>query len=95
ASDDHPLLDVPAAWRREIPGQLLDATHVELRGVEEVAPETVLAQLSPTGTTSVASHIADGAGWVFTDFQIADGFSRYLVLDASLTPRQAGRTVQR
>lgn len=95
ASEDNPLLDVPAAWRCEIPGQLLVATHVELRGVDEVAPETVLAQLSPTGTTAVASQIADGAGWVFTDFRIADGFSRFLVLDASLTPRQAGRTVQR
>jgi len=95
AADEHALLEVPAGWRKEIPGKLIVATHIELRSVGEVAPDTVLAQLSPTGMTTVASQVADGAGWVFTDFQIADGFSRFLVLDASLTPRQAGRTVQR
>lgn len=95
AADEHALLEVPAGWRKAIPGKLIVATHIELRSVREVAPDTVLEQLSPTGTTSVASQVADGAGWVFTDFQITDGFSRFLLLDVSLTPRQAGRTVQR
>ena len=93
--EENALLEVPASWRKEIPGELIVATHIELRSVNEVSPATVLAQLSPTGMTTVASQVADGAGWVFTDFQIADGFSRFLLLDASLTPRQAGRTVQR
>lgn len=95
AADEHALLEVPAGWRKAIPGRLIVATHVELRSVTEVSPETVLSQLSPTGMTSVASRVADGAGWVFTDFQITDGFSRFLLLDVGLTPRQAGRTVQR
>jgi uncharacterized membrane-anchored protein len=92
---EHALIEVPANWRQDIPGLLIVATHIELRSIEEVSPETVLSQYSPTGMNSIASQIADGAGWVFTDFQIADGFSRFLVLDDSLTPRQAGRTVQR
>ncbi|PTD96080.1 DUF3422 family protein [Pseudothauera lacus] len=89
------LLDVPAAWRKEIPGQLIVATEIELRTVAEVSPEEVMAKLSPTGTQTVAARVADGAAWVFTDFQISEGFSRFQVLNASLTPRQAGRTVQR
>lgn len=93
--DEHALLEVPAAWRRDIPGQLIVATHVELRAVAEVSPETVLTQLSPTGHPTVASKVADGAGWVVTDFRITDGFSRFLVLSSALTSRQAGRTVQR
>jgi uncharacterized membrane-anchored protein len=32
---------------------------------------------------------------VFTDFHIHEGFSRFLLVDAGLTPRQAGRMVQR
>jgi uncharacterized membrane-anchored protein len=32
---------------------------------------------------------------VFTDFMLTDGWSRYTVLDERLTPRQAGRTIQR
>jgi uncharacterized membrane-anchored protein len=43
----------------------------------------------------VAARVADEAAWIFTDFKIADGFSRFLVLDERMTQRQAGRTVQR
>ena len=43
----------------------------------------------------VGATVADGAAWVFTDFLFEDGFSRFLVIDVSLTRRQAGRTVQR
>jgi uncharacterized membrane-anchored protein len=93
--DEHALLAVPAAWRKRIPGQLIVATHVRLRQVEATAPDEVTARLSPTAAPTVAAKVAGGGGWVFTDFQIVDGFSRFLVLSATLTPRQAGRTVQR
>jgi uncharacterized membrane-anchored protein len=43
----------------------------------------------------VASRVADAAAWIFTDFKIDNGFSRFLVLDERMTQRQAGRTVQR
>jgi len=43
----------------------------------------------------VAAQVAGGAAWVFTDFKIDNGFSRFLVLDVALTQRQAGRTIQR
>lgn len=95
SSDEHALLAVPAAWRKSIPGQLIVATHVTLRTVEALDPQQVMDRSSGSETSLVASKIADGAGWVFTDFRITDGFSRFLVLNASLTPRQAGRTVQR
>lgn len=89
------LLAVPAAWRQDIPGELMVATHVELRSVDRVSPEAVLARATPRGRTLVATQVGDGAGWVFTDFAIEDGFSHFTLLDAALTPRQAGRTVQR
>ena len=43
----------------------------------------------------VAAKVAEEAAWIFTDFKIDNGFSRFLVLNESLTQRQAGRTVQR
>jgi uncharacterized membrane-anchored protein len=82
-------------WLAAVPGRLIVATHVELRPADEMTPESVLAALSPSGRTMVAAKVADGAAWVFSDFKIDNGFSRFLVLDVSLTPRQAGRTVQR
>jgi uncharacterized membrane-anchored protein len=55
----------------------------------------VLANLTPGGRTMVAARVADEAAWIFTDFKIDNGFSRFLVLDERMTQRQAGRTVQR
>jgi uncharacterized membrane-anchored protein len=45
---------------------------------------------------AVGAEIGDGAGLAFSDFHVhADGCARFLVLDRSFTPRQAGRTLQR
>ena len=82
-------------WLAAVPGKLIVATHVELRSGQEITPESVLAGLSPSGRQMVASQVADGAATIFTDFRIDNGFSRFLVLDVSMTKRQAGRTVQR
>ena len=82
-------------WLKGIPGKLMVATHVELRSTAEISPESVLAGLTPNGRTMVAGRVADEAAWVFTDFKIDNGFSRFLVLNERMTQRQAGRTVQR
>ncbi len=89
------LAAAPQAWLQSLPGKLIVATHVELRSAAEITPESVMDTLSPTGTAMVGAKVADGAAWVFTDFLFHDGFSRFLVIDVSLTRRQAGRTVQR
>jgi uncharacterized membrane-anchored protein len=82
-------------WFSGIPGQLIVATHVELRSTDEISPDSVLNSLTPNGRTMVASRVADNAAWIFTDFKIDNGFSRFLVLNANMTQRQTGRTVQR
>ncbi|NML26745.1 DUF3422 family protein [Zoogloea dura] len=89
------LAAAPQAWLQSLPGKLIVATHVELRSAAEVTPDSVMDKLSPTGTAMVGAQVADGAAWVFTDFLFEEGFSRFLVIDVSLTRRQAGRTVQR
>ncbi len=82
-------------WLSGIPGKLMVATHVELRSTDEISPDSVLASLTPNGRTMVAARVADDAAWIFTDFKIDNGFSRFLVLNESMTQRQTGRTVQR
>ncbi|EXI76450.1 MAG TPA: DUF3422 domain-containing protein [Candidatus Accumulibacter phosphatis] len=86
---------LPRECLQAVPGQLIVATHVELRTIAEVAPQSITAELSPTGRQMIAAQVADQAAWVFTDFMLDQGATRFLVIDASLTPRQAGRTVQR
>ncbi len=82
-------------WFSGIPGKLMVATHVELRSTDEISPDSILSSLTPNSRTMVAAKVADGAAWIFTDFKIDNGFSRFLVLNQSMTQRQTGRTVQR
>jgi uncharacterized membrane-anchored protein len=92
-----PLPELPAAWVKGIGGQLLLATRIAL-----VRDETELHEIDKTahkyfaGNTLVGSAIGGNTARAYTDFRIdSDGFSRFLVVDRSMTPRQAGRMVQR
>jgi uncharacterized membrane-anchored protein len=86
---------VPADWLAAIPGQLLAATHVEFRRLAERPLQPFLAAMENRDEAGVVSHVAGGAAWVSSDFRLHEGFTRFTVLDAGLTRRQAGRTVQR
>lgn len=92
---EHALGAAPADWVQAIPGQLLAATHLELLGTAATDPQHLMATLTAPGEVVVASHIAGKAAWVFTDFRIHDGFSRFIVVNDSLDRLRAGRTVQR
>ncbi|MCB1908329.1 MAG: DUF3422 domain-containing protein [Rhodocyclaceae bacterium] len=86
---------LPARWLEAIPGRLLVATHLSLRSAERTTPESVMASASREGSSMIATRVAEGGAWVFTDFLLTDGWTRFLVLDEKLTPRQTGRMVQR
>ena len=80
-----------------MPGEVIAATHVVLRRAygEGPAHEELAAELFD-GHALVGSDLGGGAAFAVTDFRVrADGFNRLLVLDRSLTRRQAGRMVQR
>ncbi len=96
AADASALDVVPPQWLAALPGTLIAACHIELRSTREVTPESVLSRLSHTsGRQMVVSRIANGTGWVFTDFMFSNGFSRFLVLDEAMVSRQPGRAVHR
>jgi uncharacterized membrane-anchored protein len=88
---------IPAEWLAKLPGQRLVAANVALMasGDGSLSLEDI-GQTHFAGNVFVGSVIADGAGAAYTDFRIhADGMSRVLVEDRSMSARQAGRMVQR
>lgn len=94
----NPAIDaVPTDWLQGLPGQVIVAAHVAV--AKAPSGPTDLEQISRAyfgSNTLVGSAIARGAGLALTDFRIRDdGFSRLLVYDQSMTPRQTGRMVQR
>jgi uncharacterized membrane-anchored protein len=94
---DPPALDsVPADWLASLPGEIIVATHAALLPAGVDGPDhEALAARHFGGEALAGAQVAAGAGIAFTDFRIRDGFSRLLVLDRSMTPRQAGRSMQR
>ena len=88
---------VPKSWVERIPGRVLVATHGGMvSNTRELGNLDTASARWFDGNVMVGSSVGDGAAIVLTDFRVrADGFSRFVILDHSLTPRQAGRTVQR
>ena len=97
------LAAVPADWLAQIPGEIMVASHGALLNAAEISgtAETPvdyegIAARWFAGNVLLGSQVGDEAATVLTDFRVrADGFSRFLVLDHHLSPRQAGRVVQR
>ncbi len=88
---DTALALVAAAWQRRFPGQMMNATHVEVFLADTATLATWFGEAPQVG-----SRVLGGAGEVWTDFRLhADGFGRILVCDRGLTPGQTGRLVQR
>jgi len=88
---------VPGDWLAGLPGCTMMAAHAALlRDDGRAIDHERLAERLFAGHPLVGATIAGGSAVAFTDFRIhADGFSRLLVRDRDLAPRQAGRMVQR
>ena len=85
---------LPPDWLATLPGQTIAAIDVTLLPAGEVSTDEVARRFA--GPTLIGSRVSDGAGRVFTDFQLtADGRSRWLVLDAGFTAGQQARVTQR
>ncbi len=91
-----PSSDVPQDWLLSLQGKLLVATHVVLERATGAAADTLPQMRRVFETNAVIGCEASQAAQVWTDFQVhADGFTRFVVLDAGLQGQQAGRLVQR
>ena len=87
---------LPKRWLERLPGELLAAMHLSLlnNGTLDVNTDSLGRYLQPDSLAG--SYCSGGAASVWTDF-LADreGYLRFLVIDESLSPAQAGRLVQR
>ena len=88
---------LPAEWLAALPGEALLASHITLMDAKQDIPDhEQISHEMFNGNALIGAHIADGAGIAMTDFRIqADGFSRLLVANRQMTPRQTGRNIQR
>ncbi|MEO1719373.1 MAG: DUF3422 domain-containing protein [Pseudomonadota bacterium] len=88
---------LPTEWVANLPGTILVASHVLLlpepkKGFDHDA----LSREAFGGNFLIGSEIGGGAATTFTDFRVhGDGYSRVVVYDRNLKPRQAGRMIQR
>lgn len=99
------LAALPTDWLASLSGQIIVAAHAafvgscdtsgSIPGGTQIDYEAVSDRFFD-GNSLVGATISEGAGTALTDFRIGGGgFSRFLVIDHNLTPRQAGRTLQR
>ena len=84
-----------AVWFAGISGQALAQLRIEHRLVPAITAEQLIADMTVVDHQVVVSHCVDGRAAVITDFKFVDGEMNFLLLDAGMTQRQAGRTVQR
>lgn len=90
------LESVPEGFVAGLPGQRLVAVHAVLAAAPPTAPDVeALSGRLFEGNVLIGGEIAGGAGLALTDLRLHAGWTRLWVADRSLTPRQAGRTMQR
>ncbi len=91
-----PALRLPPGWLAALPGRTLVAAHAKLIAADGTDADPHFGARHFGGHIVVGSEVGDGAGTAYTDFRIhADGFSRFVLVNRSLTPRQSGRMLQR
>lgn len=97
AYQDMALSVVPEKWLEEMPGEMLVGIHLYLGQNEDCSRFNKEQITNIFGTNSiVGAMLSENCASAWTDFHIhGDGFSRILVNDISMNPRQAGRVIQR
>ena len=88
---------VPADWIAALPGESWSPPmSLLVRQNNASSNYEPMAAKYFGGNILVGSALGEGVATALTDFRIhKDGFSRFLVLDRSMSARQAGRMVQR
>ncbi|WP_395674217.1 DUF3422 family protein [Phenylobacterium sp.] len=91
-----PWAGLPGDLIAALPGQLIRATQIAVRGRDEPAPtEAEVASLF-AAEECVVCDVDDGAARIWSDFRLhEDGFGRLLIQDLSLSGGETSRLVQR
>jgi uncharacterized membrane-anchored protein len=86
---------VAAEWVSHLPRPVMSAMHIEVRQWEPQHAERESLSRLFEGHRLISSHVVENAAQVWTAYRIhGDGFLRFLVINESLNPCQAGRLVR-
>ena len=87
---------LPPGWLAALPGRTLVGAHARYLHGGDLRPDPAALADHFGANIVVGGAVGEGAGHAFTDFRIhADGCARFLLVNRSFTPRQAGRMLQR
>lgn len=92
---------LPKDWLASLPGQLMVAMHAALLPAAQEAPAGDISQRWFGGHDLIGAEIGEGNGVAYTDLllhpdtHLAEGFSRYVVIDRAMGASQSGRMLQR
>lgn len=92
---------LPGEWLAALPGEVMVATHAVLLPADQEAPAAEISQRWFGGHDLIGAEIGDGNGVAYTDLRLhpdprlAEGFSRFVLIDRNMGPSQSGRMVQR
>ncbi len=94
---DRPAIEaVPADWLAALPGETMAAINAAVIQDDPAITFDHMAKEWFRGDWLIGSSIGGTVGKAFTDFRIQeDGFSRLLITNREMTPRQSGRMLQR
>jgi len=94
---EHPVSDlVPREWLSNLPGQVMNAVHLELENHTTPQRNPIEIARYFEGHTYVGCEVAGGCALLWTDMRVhEDRFVRILMRNVSMSERQAGRVVQR
>jgi len=84
-------------WLESMPGEVLYAGNIAVMDSDfDLSDIDELSARHFAGNILIGSRVGGGAGVALTDFKVhGDGFSRMLLRNDSMRPRQCGRVVQR
>lgn len=94
----NPAIDeAPSAWVERLPGELIVAANAELVDDEAITLDyATIAERYFSGNALVGAAVTGGGAVALTDFRVhKDDFSRFLIVNSSMSPWHAGRIVQR
>ncbi len=87
---------LPQDWVAGLHGSLLVATNIALLRPPSTIDAEMISRTYFGGNLVTGSQVGAGAAAAITDFRIGpDGFTRAVIFNSSMLPRQTGRMVQR
>ncbi|MEO6747402.1 MAG: DUF3422 domain-containing protein, partial [Caldimonas sp.] len=93
---DLPTRLLPPGWLAALPGRTIVASHAQVVPEALVQSDAEFLSRQFGEQIVVGGDVGEQSGTAYTDFRIRDdGYSRFVLVNRDLTPRQTGRMLQR